>query len=162
MSEITNKENEKIQAFYEKANSLLKETMLLQICKSANILVDLFGLDPSFQKVKLKHLGKQIEMQFPALKGSLTFTIVSKREDFKCLFGPPKQPTATIVINVKEENILKVLSSIIRLKRNLFGLMRIVPKMVTRKLKIKGSLFTAITLCQMMMIGQHITYKGQL
>ncbi len=160
--ESSNKENISLSAFTERANTLLTETKLLQICKSANILIDLFGLDKSYQKVKPKHLGKQIEMQFPALNGSLTFTIVSKRDDFKCAFGPPKQSAATIVINVKEENVLALISSIIRLKRNLFGLMRIAPKMLTRKLKIKGSLFTAITLCQTMMIGQHITYKGQL
>ncbi len=160
--EASNKESVALSDFTEKANTLLKETKLLQICKSANILIDLFGLDKSFQKVKPKHLGKQIEMLFPALNGSLTFNIVSKRDDFKCVFGQPKQPAATIVINVKDEKILQLISSIIRLKRNLFGLMRIAPKLLTRKLKIKGSLFSAITLCQSMMIGQHITYKGQL
>ena len=151
-----------LESLSKRANDLLRETKLLQISKSANILTDIFGLQKSFSKIKPKKVGQQIEMFFPALDGSLTFTLVDKREDFKCLFGKPEDPVAIITMNVKDEKVLKLISDIVKLKRNIFGMMRIVPKILTRKLKIKGSWFSALNLCQIMMIGQHDVYKGQL
>lgn len=156
-------EGKNITDFASRAEALLKETKLLQINKSANILIDIFGIEKSFEKLNDKHIGKQIEMQFPALdNGSLTFTLVSKVEDFKCIFGKPKNPEAIIVINVKEKDILSLISYIIKLKNNIFGLLKLVPKLLTRKIKIKGSLIAAIRLCQIMMIGEHEVYTGQL
>ncbi|MHA1148006.1 MAG: hypothetical protein ACTSR8_07140 [Promethearchaeota archaeon] len=146
----------------KRANDLLRETKLLQISKSANILIDIFGLQKSFSKIKPKKVGKQVEMYFPALNGSLTYTLVDKQENFKCIFGKPENPVATITMNVKDEKVLKLISDIVKLKRNIFGLMRIAPKVLTRKLKIKGSWISALNLCQLMMIGQHEVYKGQL
>ena len=161
MNEIVNN-NDSLETLAERALDLLRETKLLQINKSANILIDLFGLERSFKKISSKKVGKQIEMYFPALEGSLTFTLVSKRDDFKCLYGKPANPAATIIINVKESKVLALISSIIRLKNNLFGLMRILPKLLTFQIRIKGSLMVAISLCRIMMVGQHETYKGQL
>lgn len=154
--------NNSFEDLSNRAQDLLRETKLLQISKSANILMDIFGLQKSFSKIKPKKVGQQVEMYFPALKGSLTFTLVDKQEDFKCLFGKPENPVAIITMNVKDKKVLKLISDIVKLKRNIFGLMRIAPKVLTRKLKIKGSWFSALNLCQIMMIGQHEVYKGQL
>jgi len=150
------------ESFSERAKNLLRETKLLQINKSANILIELFGQEAAFSKIKSKRVGQQIEMGFPALEGSLTFTLVNKREDFNCTYGKPDNPIATIVINVEDDEILNLISSIIRLKSNIIGLLRIAPKLITGKLKVKGSLFSAIKLCQLMMIGHHEVYNGQL
>ena len=65
-------------------------------------------------------------------------------------------------MNVKDKKVLKLISDICKQKRNIFGLMKIAPKLLTRKLKLKGSWFSALNLCQLMMIGQHDVYKGQL
>lgn len=145
-----------------RSKELLDESKLMQIVKSANILIDLFGFEKAFKRIKSKHVGKQIEMHFPALNGSIKFTIVNTREQFKCLYEKPLAPTSTIILNVKRDKILKLISDILVLKDNLFGLMRLVPKLLTRKLKIKGKLIPAIILCRCMMIGKHEMYKGQL
>ncbi|MHA1293282.1 MAG: hypothetical protein ACTSQJ_11525 [Promethearchaeota archaeon] len=161
MANIIIDENAKV-SFTLRVRNLLKETKALQIVKSANMLIDLFGLEKAFKRIKPKRIGQQIEMLFPAINASINFTLVSKREDFKCNFGKPKNPVSTIVINVKEDKILKMISDILVLKDNIFGLLKILPKMITGKLKIKGSLFAAILLCRCMMIGKHEIYKGQL
>ena len=148
--------------FEERAKSLLKETKLLQITKSANILISLFGFEKAFDRISEKCMGTQIEMHFPALEGSLTFTMVSSREEFECEFGAPEDPAARIIMNVNDEDILKLISEILILKDNLFGLMRLVPMMLTGKIKIKGSYIAAILLCRTMMIGKHEMYDGQL
>jgi hypothetical protein len=146
----------------ERAKNLLKETKLLQIVKSANMLTDLFGFDAAFQRIKPKREGKQIEMYLRALEGSLTFTLASNKANFKCNIGQPINPVAKIIINVKEDKILKTVSKIIVLKDSLFGLMKLAPLLITRKIKVKGSLIAALLLCRCLMIGGHEIYKGQL
>ena len=145
-----------------RAVNLLKETKLLQIVKSANMLVDLFGFDAAFQRINPKREGQQIEMYFQALEGSLTFTLASNKANFKCIIGQPINPVAKIIVNVKEDKILKTVSKIIVLKDSLFGLMKITPLLITRKMKVKGSLIAALLLCRCLMIGGHEIYKGQL
>ena len=136
--------------------------MLLQIARSAEMLIDIFGFDKAFKRIKSKREDKQVEMYFPYLDGSITFPLVSKIENFKPIYGKTSNPVTRIIINVKVENVLKTISSILILKDNLFGLMKIVPKLITGKLKIKGSLISAIILVRCLMMGKHEMYKGQL
>jgi hypothetical protein len=148
--------------FYSSATEFLNEVKLLQIVKSANILVDLFGFQKAFDRIKPKEQGTQIEMFFPALKGSITFTLVSDKEKFHAIDGQPKDPVGKIVIDVEEKDILRLISEILVLKDNLIGLMKIAPKVLKGQLKLKGSWKAAIKLCRCMMIGKHKMYKGQL
>ncbi|TXT63519.1 MAG: hypothetical protein BAJALOKI1v1_710014 [Promethearchaeota archaeon] len=141
-----------------KAIELLKETKILNITKLANMLIDLFGLDEGFKKVG-KRAGQEIELYISALQGSITFPLVSRRENFECRAEKANDPTATIVIDVKEENVLKLLSNIIRSKANIGGLAKLVPKLLSGKVKIKGSLFAALTLVKCLMIGKNEIYK---
>lgn len=145
-----------------RANELLRETMLLQITRSAMILIDLFGFEKAFKRIKPKREDKQVEMYFPSLDGSITFALVSKIENFKPTYGKADNPVTKIVVNVKAEKVLKTISAILTLKDNLFGLMKIFPKLITRKLKIKGSLISAIIFVRCIMVGKHEMYKGQL
>ena len=161
MSETTQNEESSID-LTTKALTLIKETKLLQINKSANMLVDLFSKDEQFTRIKPKRIGQQIEMRFPALNGSLTFTLVSNRDEFSCIEGKPKNPIAIITFNVKENHVLKEISSIIAMKDSIFSLVKVLPKLILRKLKIKGSLFAAIVLFRCLTIGKHEVYKGQL
>ena len=148
--------------FNQKAIDLIKETKLLQITRSANFLIELFGIEKAFKRIKPEREGQEIEMYIPSLEGSITFTLVSKKENFKPIYGKSHDPAAIITLNVKEEKVLKTLSDIITLKANLFGLMKLLPKLITRKLKIKGSLKAAIYLVLFIMVGKHEMYKGQL
>jgi len=145
-----------------KAEEIIKETKILQIAKSAMMLIDLFGFEKSFKRIKPKMEGKQVELYFPSLGGSLTMTLVSKKEDFQASYGKANNPAATLIFNVMEENVLKLISDLLVLKDNIYGILKIIPKLLTRKLKIKGSIKTAILLGRILMIGKHEMYKGQL
>jgi len=122
------------------------------------MLVDLFGLDEPFRKIgKLE--TQEIEMCLKNLDGYITFILSSERANFECYAEKAKNPIAKITINVKEENIIKVLSSIIRSKANLFGLIKLLKYLIPGKIKIKGSYIAAIKLTRCLMIGKHEVYK---
>ncbi|MGQ4873943.1 MAG: hypothetical protein ACP6IY_07730 [Promethearchaeia archaeon] len=159
---ITIQEEDSLKTLTQRAESLLNEIKTLQFVKSANILIGVFGMERGFKRIKKKRLGQQIEMHFPALGTSITFTLVQKMEDFKCVFGKPNNPVAKIILNVKKDKILETASWIIRQKDNIFSLIKILPKVLIGKIKIKGSLIAAILLCRCLMIGKHDVYKGQL
>jgi hypothetical protein len=122
------------------------------------MLVDLFGLDDPFQKIG-KHKDGEIELFLKELDGYITFTLTSERNNFECQAKKSKAPLAQITINVKEEKILQVLSSIIRSKNNIFGLTKMLKYLITGKARIKGSYSAAIKLVRCLMIGKHEVYK---
>ena len=101
-------------------------------------------------------------MYFPSLNGSITFPLVSNIENFKPIYGKPIDPITVIEINVEEDKVLKIIGEILTLKDNLFGLIKIVPKLLVRKIKIKGSLMAGIIFVRCLMVGKHEMYKGQL
>ena len=143
-----------------RANELLKETKLLNIARLAKMLVDLFGLDDQFQKVG-KHDGQEVELFFPPLDGHITFILSSDRQKFDCRLGEAENPVSKIILKIKEEDILKVLSKIIRSKDNIFGLLKVGKLYILGKVKIKGSFGAAITLTKCLMIGKNEIYKNK-
>ena len=141
-----------------RAEQLVKETKILNIVRLAIMLVDLFGLDEPFQKIG-KYEGAEIELYLKELDGYITFTLTSERTNFECHAQKAKAPLAQITINVKEEKILQVLSSIIRSKNNIFGLTKLLKYLIPGKARIKGSYVAAIKLVRCLMIGKHEVYK---
>ena len=158
MDEIT--QIEKFHNFNRdfKAENLIRETKILNIARLAKMLVDLYGQEEAFKKVG-KHEGKEIELYLKELGGYITFVLTSKKDNFDCHAEKAKNPIAKIVINVKEEKILKVISNIIRSKHNLFGVIKLLKYIIPRKAKIKGSYVAALKLVRCLMIGKHYMYK---
>ncbi len=142
-----------------KASNLIRETKLLNIARLAKMLVDLFGLDKQFQRIR-KREGQEVEMYIPSLEGTITFTLTSDRNKFDPRAEKAKNPVSKITINIKEEELLKVLSSIIRSKDNIFGLLKVSKLYILGKVKIKGSFGAAIKLVRCLMIGKHDVYKN--
>ena len=120
--------------------------------------MDLFGLDESFQKIG-KYEGEEIELYLKDLDGYITFTLTTERRNFECHAQKAKAPLARITFSVKEEKILKVLSSVIRSKNNIFGLTKLLKYLIPGKARIKGSYVAAIKLVRCLMIGKHEVYK---
>lgn len=141
-----------------KAENLIRETKILNIARLAKMLVDLYGQDEPFKKVG-KHEGKEIELYLKELGGYITFILTSKKDNFKCHAEKAKNPVARIIINVKKEKILKVISDIIRSKHNIFGVIKLLKYLIPRKAKIKGSYVAALKLVRCLMIGKHPMYK---
>ena len=142
-----------------KAENLVRETKVLNIARLAKMLVDLFGLDEPFKKIG-KHVGEEIEMYLVKLDGYITFMLASDRENFDCRVEKANKPVARIKIYVEEENILTVLSSIIRSKSNIFGLLKLLKYIIPGKIKLNGSYVAAIKLVKCLMIGKNEIYKN--
>ena len=142
-----------------KAENLVRETKVLNIARLAKMLVDLFGLDEPFKKIE-KRMGEEIEMHLVELDEYITFMLTSNRKNFDCRVEKANNPIARLIINVEEEKILSVLSSIIRSKSNIFGLMKLLKYLIPRKIKIKGSYVAAIKFVRCLMIGKNEVYKN--
>ena len=142
-----------------KAENLVRETKVLNIARLAKMLVDLFGLDEPYKKIG-KRDGEEIEMHLVELDGYITFILTSDRQNFNCRVEKANNPVARLIVNVEEENILSVLSSIIRSKSNIFGVMKLLKYLIPRKIKIEGSYVAAIKLVRCLMIGKNEVYKN--
>ena len=142
-----------------KAENLVRETKVLNIARLAKMLVDLFGLDEPFKKIG-KREGEEIEMYLVELDGYITFMLTSNRKNFDCRVEKANNPVARIIINVEEEKIISVLSSIIRSKSNIFGLMKLLKYLIPGKIKIKKSKIAAIKFVRCLMIGKNEVYKN--
>ncbi len=144
-----------------KAFNLVKEAKIANFAKLANMLIDLFGIPEAFQKyVKPKREGHLVEMEFPALENSLLVALTRDKNNYHASWGKATNPVATIVINVDREKAAVLVGNIIRQKSNIFGLLYLVPKILTRKIKIKGSLFAALAFARTMMLGKHTVYTN--
>ncbi len=141
-----------------RAENLIKDTKILNIARLAKMLVDLYGQVEPFKKIgKLE--GKEIELYLKELDGYITFILTSDKNNFTCHAEKAIDPVARIIINVKEEKILNVISNIIRSKSNIFGLAKLLKYIIPGKAKIKGSYVAAIKLIRCLMIGKHEMYK---
>ena len=141
-----------------RAEKLIKDTKILNITRLAKMLVDLYGQDEPFQKIgKLE--GKEIELHLKQLDGYITFILTSDKNNFNCHAERANDPIAKVIVNVKEEKILTVISNIIRSKHNISGLVKLLKYVIPRKLKIKGSYITALKFARCLMIGKHPMYK---
>ncbi|MFX0032810.1 MAG: hypothetical protein ACFE9P_09110 [Candidatus Hermodarchaeota archaeon] len=158
---LTIKQEEPIKAIERniRAENLVRETKVLNIARLAKMLVDLFGLDEAFQKIGKKLEGQEIEMYLKELDGYITFILTSDRQKFECHTEKANNPIARIIITVKEEKIIMVISKIIRSKANLFGMMKLLKYILLGKTKIKGSLGATLKLVRCLMIGKNDVYK---
>ena len=158
VTEISQWEDNRITTRIVKAEKLVRETKVLNIAKLAKMLVDLFGSDEPFKKVGNRE-GQEVEMYLKELDGYITFVLTSDRNNFDCHVEKAKNPVSRIIINVKEEKILQVISSIIRSKSNIFGLLKLLKYILPGKAKIKGSLGATLKLVRCLMIGKNEVYK---
>jgi len=141
-----------------RADNLIRETKVLNITRLATMLVDLFGSDEPFKKIA-KREGQEVEMYLKELNGYITFTLTSDRNNFNCRAERAKEPIAKIIVNIKEKDIIPVISNIIRSKNNIFGLMKLLKYILPGKVKLKGSIIAILKLVRCLMIGKHEVYK---
>lgn len=123
------------------------------------MLVDLFGLDEPFEKIGKELEGQEVELYLRNLDGYITFVLTSDRQKFECRAEQANNPLASITITVKEENIIKVISAIIRSKSNIFGIIKLLKYIIPRKAIIKGSYKVAIKIVRCLMIGKNEIYR---
>ena len=88
-----------------RAANLVKETKLLNIARLAKMLVDLYGLDNQFKRLK-KREGQEVELFIPALEGYITLVLTSDRNKFDVRVEKAKNPVSTIEVKVDENSIV--------------------------------------------------------
>jgi hypothetical protein len=142
-----------------KAETLIRETKVLNIARLATMLVDLFGLNEPFENVGKDLENQEVELYLRDLDGYITFILTSDRQKFECRAEQANNPIAKIIITVKEEKIIKVISAIIRSKSNVLGIIKLLKYIIPRKAIIKGSYKAAIKLVRCLMIGKNKIYK---
>jgi len=146
----------------QRALNLIKETRIANVAKLANMLIDLFGMPEAFKKyIKPKREGKIVELEFPTLGDSVYVSLTRDKDKFHAIHGKPAHRDAAIIINVNRAKTGLVLGKLIRQKSNVFGILSLVPNIIRRKIKIKGSLWTALSLARTMMIGKNDVYKDK-
>ena len=144
-----------------KAIEMIREAKIANFAKLAKMLIELFGIPEAFKKyVKPEREGQEIELEFPSIQGSITVVLTRDKEKFYSRYGKPFNPVATLVINVKREKAALLLGHLISKKNNIFGILSLVPKLISRKIKIKGSIGAVLSLARILMIGKHKVYKN--
>lgn len=151
-------ENQERTSIDIKADELMRETKVLNIARLAKMLVDLFGLDDVFKKVG-KYEGEEVELHLVELEGYITFILTSERENFDCVAEKAKSPIARLILTVKEDKILDLVSRIIRSKNNYISLIKFSRFIILGRAKIKGSYLAAIKLVRCLMIGKHEVFS---
>jgi len=143
----------------KRAQDLINETKLLNIARLAKILIDIYGLNEPFKKIG-KREGQEVEFYFPSLNGYLTFILVKNRDNFEPRMGRSINPISYVTINVKRDDVVRVVSDIVRMKFNIFGLLRFFLKyIITRRIKMSGSLGATLKLLRCISLGKHDMYK---
>ncbi len=141
-----------------RAENLIRDTKILNITRLAKMLIDLYGQEEPFKKIGNLE-GKEVELYIKQLEGYITFILTSDKNNFTCHAERANDPIAKIILNVKEEKILTVISNIIRSKHNFFGLAKLLKYVIPGTLKIKGSYIAALKFARCLMIGKHNMYK---
>ena len=143
----------------KKAQDLINETKLLNIARLAKLLIEIYGFNEPFKKIG-KREGQEVEFYFPSLNGYLTFVLVKNKDNFEPRMGRSINPISCVTLNAKRDEVVRVVSAIVRTKNNIFGILRFFLKyVITRKIKMSGSLGATIKLLRCIAIGKREMYK---
>ncbi len=127
------------------------------------MLVDLFGIEENFAKLKKKRNGQKIEFFFKNEGYSMTITNVSTCKEFNAEAKAAKDPVAKLTFNIEFKKALKVIAKVINTKRTFMGLVSVglflLPKLITKKAEVDGSLIGAVAGLRAMMFGKSPHYK---
>ena len=102
--------------------------------------------------------GKEITVHFPPLNGTLLFKIFDRR--LVTSVGESEDAVSHITLDVPEEKIIDYIAEIVKSSDSLGGILHVLKLYITRKVKVKGSIFKALTLFRCLMCGNSPAYKG--
>lgn len=143
----------------KKAQDLVNETKILNIARLSKLLIEIYGFKEPFKKIG-KREGQEVEFYFPSLNGYLTFVLVKNKDNFEPRLGKSINSISCVTLNVKRDEVVRVVSAIVRTKNNIFGILKFFLKYVfTGKIKMSGSLVATIKLLRCISIGKRKMYK---
>ena len=158
---ITEIKNSRILNKKLRLQKMLNEAKLLNFARLATILIEVYGFEKPFRKVG-KREGQEIEFYFPSIKGYITFILVKNKFDFKPRVERAKNPVSTATIYVKREEIVPLMSELVRMKSNNFALLKIFIKyIIPKKVKITGNYLSFICLFRCLAIGKQDMFNNK-
>lgn len=136
------------------------QTKVSHLARLLQILTDTYGIPKNMNALKSME-GSEVSAFFPKLGGRYA-TIKISNCCLYPIFSKAEKPVATIIFNLKNEEIVPVINDVIKTPANLFGIGKLVVKyVITGKIKLKGSLFKALTIIKTIMLGQHPMYQKE-
>jgi len=146
----------------ERALNLRNEVRAGVLAKFLDIMIEVYGkpdLHSLERLIKEKHDGAEVEIYFTPLDKSIS--IYLSRTKLVARNGKPYNPVTKVIFDVSKEQLIPILVELAHTKDNLMGLGKFVLKyFLRRKVKVKGSLFTGITLLRLMFLGKHPIFKN--
>lgn len=107
----------------KKAQDLVNETKILNIARLSKLLIEIYGFKEPFKKIG-KREGQEVEFYFPSLNGYLTFVLVKNKDNFEPRLGKSINSISCVTLNVKRDEVVRVVSAIVRTKNNIFGILK--------------------------------------
>ncbi|TFG21508.1 MAG: hypothetical protein EU533_05395 [Promethearchaeota archaeon] len=146
----------------ERAINLRNEVRAGVIAKFMDIMIEVYGkpdLHSLERLIKEKRDGAEVEIYFTALEKAIS--IYFSRTKLIARNGNSYNPVTKVIFDVPKEQLIPILVKLAHTKDNLIGLGKFVFKyFLRRKVKVKGSLFTGITLLRLMFLGKHPLFEN--
>ena len=146
----------------ERAINLRNEVRAGVIAKFMDIMIEVYGkpdLHSLERLIKEKRDGAEVEIYFTALEKAIS--IYFSRTKLDARNGKSYNPITKVIFDLPKEQLIPILVELAHTKDNLMGLGKFALKYYLRKkIKVKGSLFTGITLLRLMFLGKHPIFKN--
>ncbi len=122
------------------------------------MLVDIYGTEiNSLEKIG-KHEGQEVILFFKSLNSGLTLNLSKSRLVPNSKISD--KAVAKVTLAMERDKLIPDIVDLIRTKNNFMGLVKIFLKYIlTRKIKVEGSLAAAIKVIKLLSIGTHPMYK---
>ncbi|MHA1378699.1 MAG: hypothetical protein ACTSRG_09990 [Candidatus Helarchaeota archaeon] len=134
-----------------------KRVKLGVIANLFRILTEIYTEEKSLKRLD-KIDGKEITVYFPPLNGTLLFKIFNRR--LVTSVGDSDDAVSRITLDVPEDKIIDYIAGIVKSSDSLGGVLHVLKLYIQRKVKVKGSMFKALTLFRCLMCGNSPAYKG--
>ncbi len=144
----------------EKALQLRNETIAANVGRLFQMLVDIYGVSElhNLEKIVKKREGQVVNLDFKPLNTTVSFVLSKSR--LSPHLGKSDKAAATVILNMKKEDLIPSFIDFIKTKDNFFGFLKNIFKYyIPGKIKVKGSLGAGITLWKLLFIGKHSMYK---
>lgn len=146
----------------ERAQQLRSEARVGVFGKFLDIMTAVYG-NPDLHNlerlIKKKREGHEVELYFPALDNSISITLTKTR-----LFarnGSSDKAVTKVIFDVPKKKIIPVFIELAHTRDTFFGLLKVILKYyLRRKIKVKGSIFTGITLLRLTFLGKHPLFEN--
>ena len=141
----------------ERALNLRNRARAGVFAKFLDIMIEVYGkpdLHSLERLIKKKHEGAEVEIYFTALEKAIS--IYLSKTKLVVRNGNSYNPATKVIFDVPKEELIPILVELAHTRDNLMGVGKFVFKYyLRRKVKVKGSLFTGITLLRLMFLGKH-------